>query len=144
MHWLPEHAPTSAKYQFTEHGLLTARDPSGRENFFWSYTYMLYMFSKSKAIFNKKRALRHRKICQKMTYVWVWMHWLEEHGPKSGNYWFTKFIWLTVRDHRKGAKIILKLLFLSRRQVLIRKQRALSNKENLRKLVVFYSGCTDW
>ena len=35
------------------------------KNFFWSYTYMLYMFSKSKAIFNKKRALRHRKICQK-------------------------------------------------------------------------------
>ena len=26
VHWLPEHAPASAKYQFTKFGWLTARD----------------------------------------------------------------------------------------------------------------------
>ena len=30
MHWLPEHAPTSAKYQLTEYGLPTARDSTER------------------------------------------------------------------------------------------------------------------
>ena len=30
MYWLPEHAPTSAKYQLTEYGLPTARDPTER------------------------------------------------------------------------------------------------------------------
>ena len=145
-----------------------------------------------------------------MSYVWVWVSWLAERNPKSGKYRLTRFVWLTVRDHRKGAKIILKLLFLSwqrvliktkelyptkkicenyillwvhwladytpkfawdhlsnprgltetsirevskivfiwltqtRKQLLRRNQRALSNIEKLRKCVKFYSGYTGW
>ena len=40
-----------------------------------------------------------------MTYVGVWVHWLAEHGPKSGKYGLTKFVWLSVRDHRKQVKV---------------------------------------
>ena len=65
---------------------------------------------------NPKSTMPQRKLA-KMTYVLAWMHWLAEQGPKFGKYWFSKFVWQTVRDHRKGAKIIFKLLFLSRGRV---------------------------
>ena len=41
------------------------------------------------------------------------MHWLAEHAPKYAKYQFTKLGPLTVRDPKEGAKIILKLFFLT-------------------------------
>ena len=137
VHWLPEHAPTSAKYQFTEYGLPTARDPSERAKIHFEVT-----LSKSKTIFNKKTQEHYAS--DKIDKNDLCLSLDELVGRAKPKYWFTKFIWLTVRDHRKGAKIILKLLCLSRRRVLIKNQRALSNKGNLQKLVAFYSGCADW
>ena len=48
-----------------------------------------------------------------MSYIWFWVHWLAEHTPKSSKYQFIKLAGLTVRNPREGAKIILKLLFLT-------------------------------
>ena len=69
----------------------------------------------------------------KMSYIWFSMHWLSEHTPKSANYQFAKFAGLTVRNHREGAKIILKLLFLNQRQVWMKNERALSTKKKKKK-----------
>ena len=60
-----------------------------------------------------------------MTYILFWLHWLAEQAPKSVEYEFTKLGRLTARDPKKGAKVILKFFFLSRKQVLRKKERAL-------------------
>ena len=65
-------------------------------------------------------------------YFWFWMHWLAQPTTKSVKYRFTTFDRPSVRDPREGAKNILKLLILTRRRVLIKIQRALSNRENVR------------
>ena len=65
-----------------------------------------------------------------MSYIWFW---LAEHPHKFAKYQFTELVGLNVINPREGAKIILKLLFLSRRRFLIKNQRALSNTENGRK-----------
>ena len=65
-----------------------------------------------------------------MVYIWFWVHWLADHAPKSVKNRFYKFGRLTVRDPMEGAKIILKLLFETPRQVLVKNQRVLSNTEN--------------
>ena len=65
-----------------------------------------------------------------MPIISFWVHWLTERARKSGKYRFTKFGWLTKRDPTEGAKITCKILFLSRRQALLKNQRALPNTEN--------------
>ena len=41
------------------------------------------------------------------------MYWLAEHAPKSSKYQFIKLAGVTVGNLTEGAKIILKLLFLT-------------------------------
>ena len=59
------------------------------------------------------------------------MRCLAEHTPKSAKGQYTKFSQLTARNHREGAKIILKLFFLIRRLNLVEniiKQRKTAKK----------------
>ena len=72
------------------------------------------------------------------------MHWFVEHAPQSGKCRLTKFRRLTGRDLKEGAKIILKLLILTRRPVLRKNQGGLSNREKLREWLIFDSGSTGW
>ena len=58
------------------------------------------------------------------------VHWLIEHAPISGKYGFTKFGRLTGTGPKEGAKIILQLLFLTRRRVLTKTQTALTHREH--------------
>ena len=67
---------------------------------------------------------------------------MAEHTLKSVKYRFKKLSQLTERDPREGAKIVLKLLYLTLRRLLTKNQRALSNRENCRKWFMFDSGCT--
>ena len=69
---------------------------------------------------------------------------MEEHAPKSTKYYNNKFFLLIAKDLSKGAEITLILIFLTRRRVLRKNQRTLSNRENLQKYLKFDSGCTGW
>ena len=60
-----------------------------------------------------------------MSDIWFWVHWLAVHIPELVKYQFTKFGWLTLDNIREGAKIILKFLFLTPKQVLRKNQRAI-------------------
>ena len=53
-----------------------------------------------------------------MTFICFWVHWFAAPARKAAKDQVTKFDQLTGRDLRQGAKIILKLLFLTRREVL--------------------------
>ena len=55
-----------------------------------------------------------RRKREEMSYISFWVHWVAEHAPKSAICQFTKLARLTVRNPER-AKIIFKLLFLSRR-----------------------------
>ena len=66
-----------------------------------------------------------------MTYIWFWVHWLEEHAPKSFKNHFSKFDRLTGKDPSEEVKIILKLFILTRRPVLGKNQGWLSKREKL-------------
>ena len=79
-----------------------------------------------------------------MPYIPFWVHQFAEHATKSVKNQFTKLGRMTLTDSNKKAKIILKLLILSRTTVLRRNQGGPSNKENLWEFHVFDSGCTDW
>ena len=68
---------------------------------------------------------------------------LVSRAPKSVKKGFTKFGRLARRVLREGAKIVLKLLFLTRRRLLTKNQSVLSNRENRQKCFIFDSGCTD-
>ena len=63
-----------------------------------------------------------------MSYIGFFVHWLAEHTPR-----FIKFGGLTGRDPKEVAKLILQLLFPTRRRVLIKKQTALPHREQWRK-----------
>ena len=52
-----------------------------------------------------------------MSYNRFWVLWLAEHAPKSTQYQFNKFDCLTPKKNRERAKIILRLLFLTRKQI---------------------------
>ena len=52
-----------------------------------------------------------------MSYNRFWVLWLAEHAPKSTQYQFNKFDCLTPKKIRERAKIILRLLFLTRKQI---------------------------
>ena len=51
---------------------------------------------------------------------------------------------MTGRDPRAGAKIVFKLLIVTQRRVLKTNQGGLSNKEKLRKCLIFNYGYTGW
>ena len=70
----------------------------------------------------------------RMSYTWFWVHWLAEHAPKSVQQIFSKLGRLTATDPKEGVKIILKWLFLTRRPVLAKKQRALRKGEKEAKI----------
>ena len=46
------------------------------------------------------------------------MHWFLEHTTTAANYQSAKFGRVSARDPREGEKIILQLLFLTRRSLL--------------------------
>ena len=97
--------------------------------------------------FNKKTKsiIQQRKWGENdLCYFWFWVHWLTQHTPKFVKYKFTTFGRLNVRDPREGAKIILKLLFLTRRRLLMKNQRALSNREKVQHWLLFDYGCIGW
>ena len=62
------------------------------------------------------------------------MHWLAEDAPKYAKDHLTKFPRLIEKGIREGKKINFKLLALTQRQLLSRKQRALSNREKRQKI----------
>ena len=64
--------------------------------------------------------------------------------PKSAKDEYTKLCQLIARDLRKEKKVILKLLFLIRIQVLRNNLRALSIKEKLRESNWFWVHCLAW
>ena len=66
------------------------------------------------------------------------MHCLAEHAPKSIKDRFTKPCRLILRDLRERAKIISKLLFLTRRHVLRKNQKALLNKKTVKKPNIWF------
>ena len=116
MNWLPEHAGKYTKYQF---GRLTL-------NYFEvTPSYLTVPFTKK----TKEHDPTEKMGENDLNYFFFLVHWLAEHTPKSVKYRFTIFGRLNVRDPREGAKIILKLLFLTQRRRLIQHQRALSNRE---------------
>ena len=110
-----------------------------------SKNYLEVILSNSKESFNKKpnSTIQHRK-WMKITYFWFWVYCLIGHPPKSCEYTFTKFGRLTGRHPLEGAKIILRLLFLTRRRVSIKNQTAIPHSEKWRKWLIFDSGCTGW
>ena len=61
MYWLPEHARTSAKYELTEYGLPTARDPTERAKSILKLHYLTPRWFVRKI----QRALCHRENWQK-------------------------------------------------------------------------------
>ena len=61
------------------------------------------------------------------------MHWLAGLTPKSANYQYIKLCQLSKEAIREGAKIILKLPYLTQRWDLIRNQTALLSRQNLVK-----------
>ena len=65
-----------------------------------------------------------------MSHISSWVNWLAEHTPKPTQYQFAKFGPLIGRGPKEGAKIVLKLLFLTRRRLLTKNQRPLSIREN--------------
>ena len=115
--WLAERSPKLPKYQFTEFCRLTARNRSEGAKIILKILFLTRGRDLRK---NQRAPLSKREN-------------LAEHAPKSVKYQFTKFGRLAERNFSEGAKTILKLLFLTRRRVLRRSQRALSNREKLLK-----------
>ena len=58
-----------------------------------------------------------------MSYNRFWVFWFAEHAPKSTQDQFNKFGRLTPKNINEGGKIILKLLFLTRKQIFKKKQK---------------------
>ena len=139
--WFAEHASTSAKYQFTKFGRMTARDPKEGVKIILNF-----FFLTRKRVFRKKpKSTMKRRKRAKIFYIWFWVHWLPDHAPKSGKYQFAKFVWLTGRESKEVAKIILRLLFLSQRPpVLIKNQRELPHRGQWRQWLIFDFGHTGW
>ena len=63
-----------------------------------------------------------------------------DHAPKSIKYLFTKLGRLTARHPKEGAEILLKLLFLTLRPVLRKKQRALLKEKREPKCLILDLG----
>ena len=79
-----------------------------------------------------------------MSYNRFWVLWLAEHAPKSTQYRLNKFGRLTPKNIRDGENIILELLFLSRRRILIKNERALPSTKSKRLWLIFDAACTCW
>ena len=110
VYWLAEHAPKSGIYIFTKFG----REPIEGVKITLNLNFL-----------NRRRVLRknqggqlNREKTAQMSYTWLWLHWLAESTPISGQYQFTKFGRLTGRDPKEVAKLVLNLLILTRRPVL--------------------------
>ena len=66
-----------------------------------------------------------------------WVLWLAEHAPKSTQYECNKFGRLTTKNIREGQKIIMKLLFLTRKQI-FRKKKTNSTIERRKRAKMSY------
>ena len=66
---------------------------------------------------------------------------LGAYATKFGNYQFTTVGQLTPRDPKEGAKIILKFLFVTRKRVFKKNQRAIRKEEKKRESLIFDFGC---
>ena len=138
VHWLAEHVRKSSICQINRLAGLTVRNPGEEANIIFKL-----LFQYRLPVLIKKSTIQHTKWA-KMTYILFWVHWLAGHALKLVKHRSTKFGRLTRRDHREGAKIILQVLFLTRRRVTIKNQTALPHREHWRKWLIFDSGCTGW
>ena len=138
VHWLAEHAPKFVQYQFNKLGLLTTRDPQEGEKIIWKFVFL----SRKQVITKKTNNTMKKRKRAKTSYVWFWVHRLAEHAPRSVQYQFTNLGRLTATDPWKGAKIILKLLILTRRPALRKNHGGPSNRVKPRQCLIFDSGCT--
>ena len=104
-----------------------------------------FTLSNLKESFKKKprRLIKQRKSVR-MSYICFWGHWEGEWTSKSVQYKFTKLGRMTATCPKEGAKIVSKLLILTRRPVLRKNQGGPSNREKLRECLIFDSGCTGW
>ena len=134
VHWLPEHATTSANHQFTKFGQLTATDPSERAKTILQLLFLTQRRIKKK---NPRGTVKQRKTVSK-SFIWFWVRWFADHAPKSVKYIFTNFSRLSGRDPREGVKIILNLHFLTRRLVLRKNQGGLLNRETARIFYIWF------
>ena len=84
-----------------------------------------------------KSTIKQRKIV-KISYFWFWVHWLAEHAPNSAKYQFIKFGRMTVKYPKKGAKIILKLLFLMSKASFKEKTKRTIQQRKLAKMTYIW------
>ena len=75
-----------------------------------------------------------------MFYIWFWVHWLAEQAQKFVQYQFTKLGRITSTDFKEGVKIIWKFVFLSRKQVIRKKQTIVWKEENKPKCLCVILG----
>ena len=136
VHWLAERTPKTLIYKFTKVGRLTGRDTKEVAKIL-----LRLPFPTGNWVLRKIQSTTPQRT---HTYIWLWVHSLEEHGQKSCKYIFTKSGRLTGRDPSEGVKIILYLHFLTWRQVLRKNQPGLSNRKKLRGSLIFDSGCIGW
>ena len=120
---MADHTQKSVKYRFKKLSQLTERD--AREGA--KIAFKLLYLTLRRLLTKNQRALSNRENCRKwFMFDSGYTHW----GSLPQNLLnidLTNFFGI---DPRASAKIILKLLFITRRQILIKNQRALSNRQN--------------
>ena len=124
---------------FTKSARLSGRDPSEGVKI----TFNLHFLTWTQVLRKNQRGLLNRKTAR-MFYIWFWVHWLAEQAQKSVQYQFTKLGRMTATYFKEGVKIIWKFVFLSRKQVIRKKQTIVWKEENKPKCLMCNFGCTGW
>ena len=137
LHWLAGRAQKSDKYRFTKFGRRTQRAPKKTAKIILQFFFLTW----TRVLIKNQTAVNPQRTLGKMSYIWFWVHWLADHARKTDRYRFSKFARLTGIDPKEGAKIILKFLFVTRRWVFIKKERAIRKEEKRRKSLIFDFGC---
>lgn len=140
MHCFVNHAQISVLDQFTKFYRLTSGAIREGVKIVLEFSYLT-----RRQVFTKpKTPSKTEKKLSKSFRIWFLVHCLAEHTQKSVQDKYTKHCCLNSKAIREGAKIILKLPFLTWRRLLRKSQRALSHREKTEKLSKFVSGCTVW
>ena len=137
---MPGHALTSANYQFTKFGHLSARDPSEGAKII-----LQLLFLTRRPILRKpKKNWQTEKNCVNVSYFILGALFVEQ-APKSVKCILTKFGLLTGKDSSKGVNIILQFTLSSSGGEILRKnQWGLLKREKLHECFIFDSGCHSW
>ena len=142
MHCLAENTSKYTKCGFANFIRQTEKDPREEEK---NILNILCLFQRQVLITKSKRFIEQRKSCENDLHLILgalvgWQITLQNllsiNLPNM-------FIWLE-ETLGKEQKITLRLLFVTRRRVLIKKQRVLYNRQNLRMWFIFDSGYNDW